>query len=160
LKLAGPEADAPRAPPPIVENRRGWQASGLQRREGDVGLPILKYNDNEQEHRGFGDTLGQTQGQIIKGTLTQATAHAYYAGHELKTAGETWNPGEFHLKKDCTGSGKTPNGRSQNRIIVRIDANGALVEGWAVAWRHDDRLLKLDDGFFKRAKTMRDYITK
>jgi hypothetical protein len=29
-----------------------------------------------------------------------------------------------------------------------------------VAWRHDDRLLKLDDGFFKRAQSMRSYITK
>lgn len=125
-----------------------------------MGLPILKYNDNEQEHRGFGDTLGQAQGLIVAGKLTRDSAHAYYAGHELRNHGESWNRGEFHLKKDCTGSGKTANGRSQNRIIVRIGADGNLVEGWAVAWRHDNRLLKLDEGFFKRAQSMRSYITK
>jgi hypothetical protein len=85
-------------------------------------LPVLKYNDNEQEHRGFADTLGQAQGLILMGKLTRETAR-------------------------------------QNRIIVRLDTNGALVEGWAVAWRHDDRLLKLDDGFFKRAQSMRKLLT-
>jgi hypothetical protein len=122
-------------------------------------LQVLKYNDNEQEHRGFADTLGQTQGLILTGKLTSKTAHAYYAGHELKTQGEKWEKGEFHLKKDCPGAGKTKMGRSQNRIIVRIDTNGQLVEGWAVAWRHDDRLLKLGDGFFKRAESMRNLLT-
>lgn len=34
-----------------------------------------------------------------------------------------------------------------------------LTEGWAVAWRHDDRLMKLSDGFFTRAASIRKYIT-
>ena len=123
-----------------------------------MGLPVIKYNDNEQEHRGFGDTLGRTQGLIIAGKLTRNSSHAYYAGHELKKYGESWSRGEYHLKMDCPGSGKTKFGRSKNRIIVRIDNEGNLVEGWAVAWRHDDRLLKLGSGFFDRGQMMRDFV--
>ncbi|MFI8746798.1 hypothetical protein ACIGKL_16755 [Pseudomonas sp. NPDC077186] len=119
-------------------------------------LTTLKYNDNDQEHRGFADTLGQMLGLIDKGKLDRNTSHAYYAGHELRDSGVTWS-GHF-LKRDCPGSGKTKLGRSQNRVIVNIDSNDDLVEGWAVAWRHDDRLLLLDAGFFKRAAQMRDYI--
>jgi hypothetical protein len=142
-----------------------WAAEAgksCERQQGrtDVSLPILKYNDNEQEHRGFADTLGSAQGLIITGKLTRTSAHAYYAGHELKKYGEAWQRGEFHLKKDCPGGGRTRYGRSQNRIIVRIGTDGELIENWAVAWRHDDRLLKLDAGFFTRAQSMRNFITK
>ena len=123
-------------------------------------MPLTKctYNDNDQEHRSWGDTLGQMQGQIEKGTLTKDTSHAYYSGHELRAVNVSWDG--IYLKKDCPGKGKTANGRSQNRIIVRLTSDGKLVEDWAVAWRHDDRLLQLDEGFFKRGKTMRDYIKK
>jgi hypothetical protein len=121
-------------------------------------LTTLTYNDNEQEHRGFADTLGQMQGQIIKGTLTSQTSHAYYAGHELQKQGVQFNG--TYLKKDCPGNGKTKMGRSQNRIIVAIGTDGVLVENWAVAWRHDDRLLQLSDGFFERAKSMRALCSK
>lgn len=121
-------------------------------------LSTLTYNENEQEHKNFADTLGQMQGQILKGTLTKDTSHAYYAGHELRAEGVTFNG--VYLKKDCPGKGETKNGRSQNRIIVATTTDGTLVEDWAVAWRHDDRLLQLSDGFFKRAKSMRDYIVK
>lgn len=121
-------------------------------------LTALTYNDNEQEHKGFADTLGQMQGQIIKGTLTKDTSHAYYAGHELRAEGVNFNG--TYLKKDCPGKGQTANGRSQNRIIVAIGTDGNLVENWAVAWRHDNRLLQLSDGFFTRAKSMRDYCSK
>lgn len=119
-------------------------------------LTTLKYNDNEQEHRGFADTLGQMQGLILTGKLTRDTSHAYYAGHELRKEGISWKG--IYLKKDCTGSGKTKNGRSQNRVIVALTSDGTLVEGWAIAWRHDDRLLELDGGFFKRAQSMRDTV--
>lgn len=119
-------------------------------------LSRLTYNDNEQEHKGFADTLGQLQGGIEAGTYTRDTMHAYYAGHELRDQGESWNG--IYLKKDCSGSGKTVHGRSQNRIIVKTTAEGELVEDWAVAWRHDNRLLLLDTGFFKRAKMMRDFM--
>ena len=121
-----------------------------------MGLSKLVYNDNDQEHRGFADTLGQLQGGIEAGTYTKTTMHAYYAGHELRDSGVSWEG--YYLKKDCTGSGKTANGRSKNRVIVALTDDDDLVEGWAVAWRHDDRLLSLDEGFFKRAKTMRDYV--
>lgn len=123
-----------------------------------MGLTTLTYNENEQEHKNFADTLGQMQGQIIKGTLTSSTSHAYYAGHELRDAGVTFTG--TYLKRDCPGSGKTALGRSQNRIIVAVGTDGTLIEDWAVAWRHDDRLLQLSDGFFKRAKSMRDYCSK
>ena len=115
----------------------------------------LKYNENEREHVGFADTLGTLQGRIEKGVVTKDTSHAYYSGHELRDAGVSWDG--IYLKADCTGSGATTHGRSQNRIIVKVKDN-KLVEDWAVAWRHDDRLLLLDEGFFKRAKTMRAYI--
>jgi len=121
-------------------------------------LPILPYNDNEQEHKNFADTLGQMQGQIVKGTLTRTSSHAYYAGHELRDQGVSWNG--IYLKRDCPGKGKTANGRSQNRIIVPCTADGALVEDWAIAWRHDDRLLQLGTGFFTRAKMMRSLCEK
>ncbi|MEP6492262.1 MAG: hypothetical protein ABJF01_06270 [bacterium] len=116
-------------------------------------LTDLKYNDNDEEHKGFAQTLGLMQGRIDKGTLTRNTSHAYYAGHELRDEGVDWD-GIF-LKGDCSGSGKTKNGRSQNRIIVALTRGGVLAEGWAVAWRHDDRLLKLSEGFFTRAKMFR-----
>jgi hypothetical protein len=113
------------------------------------------YNDNNQEHRSWGDTLGQTQALIETGKLTKDTSHAYYAGHELRDAGVSWDG--IYLKKDCPGKGATVHGRSQNRIVVKVK-DGTLVEDWAVLWRHDSRLLLLSDGFFKRGKTMRDYI--
>jgi hypothetical protein len=122
-------------------------------------LTTLAYKENDQEHVGFADVLGKMQGLIIAGKLTTATSHAYYAGHELRAEGVAWK-GKY-LKCDCYGSGKTKHGRSQNRIIVPITRQGELVEGWAVAWRHDDRLLQLGDGFFKRAKATRDlYIAQ
>jgi hypothetical protein len=123
-----------------------------------MALETLIYNDNNQEHRGFADSLGQLQGGIIKGTLTRNSTHAYYAGHEMKNQGESWTQGDYHLKADCTGKGKG-SGRSQNRVIVRMAKGDTLTEGWAVAWRHDDRLLKLSDGFFTRAASIRKYIT-
>ena len=119
-------------------------------------LTTLNYNDNVLEHRGFADTLGQMQGLIDKGRLDRNTSHAYYAGHELRSCGVSWS-GHF-LKRDCPGNGKTTHGRSQNRVIVNIDANGNLVENWAVAWRHDNRLLQLDAGFFTRAQQMRKLV--
>lgn len=125
-----------------------------------MGLPSLKYNDNEQEHRGFADTLGSAQGLFLAGKLTRDTSHAYYGGHELKDQGEVWDRGAYHLKRDCPGAGKTAMGRSQNRVIVRIGSDGKLVENWAVAWRHDNRLLQLDAGFFKRAEGMKNLYMK
>jgi hypothetical protein len=119
-------------------------------------LPTLKYNDNEMEHRGFADTLGRMQGLIDVGKLTRNTSHAYYAGHELRDSGVKWEG--YYLKTDCPGSGKTKLGRSQNRIIVAMTRQDALIDDWAVAWRHDDRLLQLDAGFFKRAQSMRDFV--
>ena len=63
-----------------------------------------------------------------------------------------------HVILPAVAEGKTANGRSQNRIIVKTNTDGTLVEDWAVAWRHDNRLLQLDKGFFDRAKTMRSFV--
>lgn len=121
-------------------------------------LVTLKYNDNDNEHRCVADTLGTMQGRIVKGTLTRDTSHAYYAGHELRDNGITWQG--IYLKADCPGTGKTKYGRTQNRVIVAVTSEGVLVEDWAVFWRHDSRLMTLDKGFFTRGKTWRDYILK
>ena len=117
-------------------------------------LTTLTYNENVLEHKNFGDTLGKMQGLFDQGKLTADTSHAYYSGHELRSAGVTWEG--IYLKMDAPGAGKTALGRSQNRVIIRVK-DGVLTEGWAVAWRHDDRLLQLGSGFFERAKTMRAY---
>lgn len=116
----------------------------------------LQYAENDNNHRCHGDTLGQLQGGIVKGTITDQTANAYYIGVELLKEFPTAKPtGHKFLKKDCTGSGTGKSTRSKNRIVVRVDASGALVEGEAWLWRHDDRVLKLGKGFFERAKTLR-----
>lgn len=118
----------------------------------------LKFNENEREHKNFADTLGTLQGRVVTGAVTEDTEHAYYKGVELlEVFPDAKGDGKF-LKADCTGAGKAKNGRSQNRIIVKIDSSGTLVEGEAWVWRHDDRVLKLDAGFFAAAKTMRSYI--
>jgi hypothetical protein len=121
-------------------------------------LTPLTYIDNNNEHRCVADTLGTTQGRIIKGVYTRNTTHAYYAGHELRDNGISWTG--IYLKADCPGTGKTKYGRTQNRVIVAVTQEGDLVENWAVFWRHDDRLMTLDKGFFTRGKSMRDYILK
>jgi hypothetical protein len=128
----------------------------LKKERPHMPLPSLTYNQNELEHRNFADTLGQMQALIEKGKLTKDSTNALYTGHELVRAGVFWDG--LYLKKDCPGEGKTKMGRSQNRVIVRVTKEGTLVEDWAVAWRHDNRLLQLDRGFFERAKFMRDLV--
>ena len=119
------------------------------------------YNENDQDHKSWADTLGQLQAEVVKGTRTLQTAHAYFGGFELLAIDPSARgEGENFIKKDATGSGKVKGGRSKNRVIVKVDAAGALIEGQAWVWRHDDRFLKLGAGFFKRAKMMRDYIEK
>jgi hypothetical protein len=94
---------------------------------------------------------------VAKGTITDKTANAYYSGHELLAEFPGAEPsGHKFLKKDCTGSGSGNSQRSKNRIIVLVDGSSNLVEGEAWLWRHDNRVLKLGNGFFERAKFMRN----
>lgn len=119
-------------------------------------MPDLKYNSNDREHVGFADTLGMLQANIALGRVTRDTDHSYYAGHEMPAGSK--GQGEYFLKGDCTGAGATAHGRSKNRIIVKMSKDDKLVEGAAWAWRHDNRILKLDAGFFERAQFMRSYL--
>lgn len=128
-------------------------------------LDTLKYNDNDEEHRCIGSSLGLLQGGIISKTYDQKTQHAYYAGHELAQKDPEHDghreAGGYYLKADVPGKGSGgANSRTQNRVIVRVDKDGALEEGWAAYWRHDDRIMKLDAGFFKRGQVMREYKIK
>lgn len=124
-------------------------------------IPGLKYNANEQEHKTAAQTLGQLQGGITKKTYTKDSSHAYYAGHELRGEGEA-HPSRrgYYLKMDCPGKSRTTMGRTQNRVVVPVDRDGNLIEDVGYFWRHDNRILKLDAGFFTEAKTMRSFLEK
>lgn len=119
----------------------------------------LVYNGNEREHVNFADTLGMLQGRVVKGLVTSKTPHAYYIGLELlaKFPGAKAKD-EMFLKADATGSGTGNSQRSKNRVIVRVDSTGTLVEGEAWIWRHDNRVEKLGEGFFKRAEMHRKLV--
>ena len=119
-------------------------------------MPDLTYSENDREHVNFADSLGQLQGQITKGSTTKDTAHSYYMGAELLVAYPgSKSGGEYFLKIDGVGSGKSKDGRSTNRIIVKVDANGTLIENTGWVWRHDNRVMKLSAGFFTRALVRR-----
>jgi len=93
----------------------------------------------------------------VKGRRTKKTANAYYIGLELlKEFPTAKGTGEYFLKKDSTFTGKSNFSRSTNRIIVKVDAQDKLIENEAWIWRHDDRILKLGAGFFKRAVMYRE----
>jgi hypothetical protein len=119
----------------------------------------LQYAENDQNHKNHADTLGQLQGGVVKGKITDKTANAYYIGVELLAEFPGAKPPDCKfLKKDCTGSGSGNSARSKNRIVVLVDASSNLVEGEAWLWRHDNRVLKLGAGFFERAKFMRSIV--
>lgn len=101
----------------------------------------LVYNENEQEHKNFADTLGALQGRIVKGSVTKDTANAYYIGLELlqKFPGSKL-VGEYFLKADSTGAGSGNSQRSKNRVIVKVDSTGKLIENTGWVWRHDNRI--------------------
>jgi hypothetical protein len=134
-------------------------------------IPTWDYSDNSLEHRDAGDSLGQLQGLVVMGKLEMKNGkivtkwdqgHGYFSGFELKQYDDTKVWGGYYVKKDCaavTGS-KGGSGRSTNRVVVRLTLQLALVEDWAVFWRHDNRCLLLQKGFFERAKTYRDMQTK
>jgi hypothetical protein len=128
---------------------------------GGVKMPDLVYNENEREHVNFADTLGELQGGIVKGTFNRNSPNAYYMGIELlETYPTARGVGEVFLKKDAVGSGSGNSQRSKNRLIVKTDSTGKLIENEAWVWRHDNRILKLGAGFFKRAATMRAFVSK
>lgn len=122
-------------------------------------MPDLVYNPNEREHVNFADTLGTLQGRVAKGTVNKNTLNAYYIGLELtaKFPGSKTG-GEYFLKMDATGQGSGNSQRSKNRVIVKVDAVGGLIEGEAWIWRHDNRIEKLGSGFFTRAKMLRSMV--
>lgn len=120
----------------------------------------IAYNENDHEKKTWADDLGQLQGGIIKGTITSTSPNAYFMGLELlKEFPNAKADGEYFLKKDGVGKGSGNSSRSKNRIIVKVDAGGALVENTGWLWRHDDRVLALGSGFFTRAQMMRKFIT-
>lgn len=119
---------------------------------------LLTFNANDREHKNFADTLGILQGRVVTGDVTTDTENADYHGHELEAAFPGSKGTGAFLKADCTGAGETKTGRSQNRIVVKVDDARELVEGAAWLWRHDARVLQLDSGFFQAAQTMRKYI--
>ena len=122
---------------------------------------VLAYSENDQEHKSWADDLGLLQGGIVKGTTNSDTPNAYYMGIELLAEYPAARAqGEKFLKKDCTGKGSGNSTRSKNRVVVKIDANGALIEGAAWLWRHDNRVVQLGPGFFKRAEMMRNFVIK
>jgi hypothetical protein len=119
----------------------------------------LKYLEADRSHQNDADTLGQLQGGVVKGTITDKTPNAYYIGVELLAEFPMAKPPGFKfLKKDCTGSGTGKSDRSKNRIVVLVDASGQLVEGEGWLWRHDNRVLKLSPGFFVRAQFLRSLV--
>ena len=119
----------------------------------------LAYNDNEDEHKNFADTLGALQGRIVKGTVNKNTLNAYYIGIELEQKFPNSKQfGEYFLKADCTGSGTGNSQRSKNRVVVKVDANGRLVENTGWVWRHDNRVEKLGVGFSRRAQFFRGMV--
>ncbi|WP_374393317.1 hypothetical protein [Tabrizicola sp.] len=122
-------------------------------------MPDLTYNPNEREHVNFADTLGTLQGRVAKGTVNKSTANAYYIGVELlaKYPGSK-SGGEYFLKMDATGHGSGSSERSKNRLIVKVNSVGGLIEGEAWVWRHDNRIEKLGSGFFTRAKMLRGMV--
>ncbi|WP_374369896.1 hypothetical protein [Tabrizicola sp.] len=122
-------------------------------------MPDLTYNPNEREHVNFADTLGTLQGRVAKGTVNKSTANAYYIGVELlaKYPGSK-SGGEYFLKMDATGHGSGSSERSKNRLIVKVNSAGGLIEGEAWVWRHDNRIEKLGSGFFTRAKMLRGMV--
>ena len=122
-------------------------------------MPDLTYNPNEQEHVNIADTQGTLQGRVAKGTVNKSTANAYYIGVELlaKYPGSK-SGGEYFLKMDATGHGSGSSERSKNRLIVKVNSAGGLIEGEAWVWRHDNRIEKLGSGFFTRAKMLRGMV--
>lgn len=116
----------------------------------------LAYNSNEREHVNFADTLGGLQRGIVKGTIHANTDHAYYIGLELlQKFPNARGVGEKFLKCDATGAG-AGNGRSKNRVVTKVNSAGALIEGEAWIWRHDNRVEKMGKGFFERAVMYRN----
>ncbi len=122
-------------------------------------MPDLIYNENEQEHKNFADTLGGLQGRVVKGIVTRSTEHAYYIGLEIeaKFPGSKTG-GEYFLKCDATGSGSGNSQRSKNRVVVKVDSSGKLIENTGWIWRHDNRVEKMGAGFFARAKVFRAFV--
>lgn len=118
-----------------------------------MGAPTLIYNESERENVNIADDLGMLLKSVDKGTYKDLP-NSYYIGAELKAAGEIKPVGCEYRKKDIAGKGN--GNRTKNRIIVVVDTTtGKPVEGLAYLWRHDDRVLKLAPGFFKRAEMLR-----
>ncbi|MBL8437253.1 MAG: hypothetical protein JNM61_03560 [Zoogloeaceae bacterium] len=118
---------------------------------------MLEYNDNDQEHRLIAGSLGALMALVQKnGLKTKDVSHAYYAGHELcqiDPSAVAWKDVKkgFFVKKDVPGKGKTTYGRTQNRVVVPVDATGVQLAGIAWLWRHDERIIRLGKGFFTKA---------
>lgn len=120
-----------------------------------MAAPLLNYNSNEQEHVTVADDLGMLL-KVVDNGKYKDLPNSYYSGHELAQAGETKPDRCEYRKKDVAGKGM--GNRTKNRVIVAVHrTTGKAVEGLAYYWRHDNRVLKLSDGFFKRAEMLRNY---
>lgn len=112
----------------------------------------------------IGDALGMLQGQIIKGTLTPATADA--RGQLYGNVTAPFLPAvdaaqnEWYVKMDVTGMPgfKQQKGRGTPRVLLLV-RNGQPTD-IAYFSPHYESFERLDPQFFKRAATMKAHYSK
>lgn len=121
---------------------------------------MRKYIGNRDDEM-IGDAIGMLQGHIIKGTLTSANANDtqnWYNNNEKKL--RATEAQEWYAKMDVVGMPgyAKQKDRGTPRVIVLIDGNVPLDVAWFTD--HYNNFQPLDEGFFKRAKNLKDYLSR